>query len=277
MKRKLQVLVVLVMMLFALTGCGATVNVKINTDKTSEMTAKLAFTQTELSNFAKNANLSAFELMAIQMQLKQETIDGVTYYTFSQTEKMSAKDTKDYFARYDSVAAVIANQQNASTDISKEVDAETLNLLKQYGLDKLTINDFAFLDLTVTFPQPVVKATGTISADKKTVTWDGKKCDKEVQYAIFNEAKAKSSKITFAGLKNKKTYKAKKNNVLTIKGDGLITSVKVKKGSKTYKFPQKSFNKGNGYNKLNFTEKGKYTVTVKNYAGKSKTIKFTVK
>lgn len=281
MKRKFSVLLLLTMLFVLLTGCGIDANIKVNPDKTATMTATVTFNDADIDKYAKTLGMTPAILklsMLSSPDVKTSYKDGKAIYSMTETEAISKADFATMFARYDSVAAVFGTDLKA---VESTIDADTKKQLQTMGFKGLSdgnLNDFDYFTISYTFPQTVVESTGAIATDGKTVNFDAKKV-KEIQYVVFNKARAHSASLKFAGLKAKKTYKANKNNVLQIKGSGVITKITVKKGSKTYKFPEKAYtkNKMNGYDKLNFTEKGNYTVKVKNLAGKTKTIKFTVK
>lgn len=229
MKKKLLLsAVLLVIAMLGLSGCGIEEELKVS--KTGKVTggAYVYFTEQEMQDMTDGEGASA----AAEAEGYQgtEKINGVTYYKYYQ--EIGKEDLEGVTATA-SKFEYIVDSGDPTVDISHDMDSSEL-------LSEL----YDFCTLTVTMPKQILATNGTLSKDKKTVTWDLiqlKDGDKLYAYT------SKKDTIQISGVTNK-GYLNKAKTVKIVTADK-VKSITVNGKKQTSK-------------KISLKKQGKYTVKV---------------
>ena len=225
MKKKLSGLLVLVCMMFVLTGCRMYADYVVNGDGTVTVSGKTAYTETEVSmmNEAERAKLT-----------KEVLEDGNTYYV-----DITAPEIKSLESIQDDGVVM--------TDDIFYCRAGSLEEL--FGED---VSEVLYMQLSVTLLSDVVDSNATLSVEGKKATFSYAK-NKEAYWYAYTQ-KGKDTIATdvelpqMTGAKDGKYYKEMPTNikftdntvVKEIKLNGKVvtpvtTTVFKKSGKKTYK------------------------------------------
>ncbi len=262
MKKRIGLLLTAVAVVAMLTGCG--IECRLTVDKSDSISVREDIYLTEDEFNTLYADASKDELKESGYAGKK-TVDGTEYYLFS-----TSADNYDISQMGE--GAVLTSKEfyysveNQQTDNSLDIsDEEAENLA-----DELQ-ESFSFCDFSVTFPYEIASTNGTISKDKKTVTFEGmgKNADDTTIYAYTTKSKKSAgkdandtTKPTVTGVKDGKKYSKAVTIKYSDKESGIkkatLNGKKIKSGTKVSK-------------------KGKYTLKVTDKAGNTKTVKFTIK
>ncbi len=268
MRRKAVMIMLALVMAFALTGCGVVIDMgtKINKKGAGRMTVSAGYTKDFIEGMAE------FSETEISLdELKKFKYKGETYYGDKQTYKFSkpsklediltAKDTMDKASssasdslfRYvhvsgDSFVGYLTTSGAKSATDTKDME-------EQYNQDE-DIDMDVYYDFSITFSQPVKRTNGTLSADKKTVTWDIEQLTSGKKLYAYTTKKRVVAKTN---IKANKTYKK---------------SVTIKKtsGKGTLYLDGKRINSGAKVKKA-----GSHKLVIVHQNGKKNTYKFKVK
>lgn len=259
MKKGMRLLLGAVAAVTLLTGCGIECKFTVDKSDTVSLKEEIYFTKDEFETLY--GDLSTDELKE-NGYVGKKKVDGVQYYLFratmddydvSQFGEGAVLNSKEFYYS-------VADQQ---TDDSVAMsDEDTQNMEEQLQ------ESFSFVDFSVTFPYKVVATNGTLSKDKKTVTFEGmgKNADDVTIYAYTTKSKrsidSDKTKPTVSGVKDGKKYSKAVTITFSDKDSGVK---KATLNGKTFKSGTK------------VSKKGKYTLKVTDYAGNTKTVKFTIK
>ncbi len=257
MKKKLLLLAGMLVLMLAFTSCGMDMKAVINEDLSSTQEATIYYSEDELKEMIEGEDITFEEATA---DLTPVEIDGKMYYGTTETEKLSATDTKEDFVDLTKQHMVIQSWAEPQGEFFDEMDVE-------------------FVNYAITLPAKVVKTNLTVADDGKTVLVT--KDDfykKQTLYAIYNKDAAASKSITYSGVTKGKIYKVKK--YLTITSKNVIKKVAITRNGKTFKDTDYYEKDGklydNVYNKFAFVKDGKYTVKTTLVNGAVKSTNFTV-
>lgn len=268
MKRKAICMLLVLAMVFGLTGCGVAIDMgtRINKNGAGKIKVSAGYSKDFIEGMSQYG-----ESEASLEGMKKFTCRGETYYGDVQTYKFSkpsklediltAKDTmektsssaSDSLFRYvyvsgDSfVGYLTASGAKSATD-SGDMEA-------QYNGDE-NIDMDVYFDFSITFAQPVKSTNGTLSADKKTVTWDVAQLTSGKKLYAYTTKKRVMAKTN---IKANKTYK--KSVVIkktSGKGTLYLDGTRIPSGTKV-------------------TKAGTHKLVVVHQNGKKNTYKFKIK
>lgn len=250
MNKKVFSIILCLMMSICLFGCSMDTSIKVNKDGSASTSIKVSIEKEIMDSM----EMSEDEMVESGYQLVN--VNGVDYYEMTQTQEMTAEELKDEYTnifptycimKSDDISGMSEADGDAGVDLG--MTEEELEEYMQY---------FQF-SVNITFPYKISKTNGTLSADKKTVTWDLEN-DNTTVYAFTTKYKDTTApKVN--GVANGKTY---------------TKAVKVKYSDnsivKSAKLDGKSFKSGK-----KVSAKGEHTVVVTDIFGNKKTVKFTIK
>lgn len=175
-------------LILGLTGCGMKVETKFSKDGSAK-TRSLAFlTDEELEGNADGTATYTMGDVEIKKENLLETrkVNGVTYNVFTNGwEDYNAED-EEQDERYN----VISEKEfyYFPTELQDLEESESAFVK---GMMEAVTSGYEFYDMSITFPYPVVCTNGTLSKDKKTVTFDVLKgsTDPEGMYAYTSKSK----------------------------------------------------------------------------------------
>ena len=189
MKRKFSLLLVFALLVTMLTGCGMKANYEVTNDGKLYGTVKIYMTEEEKAAYDEIAEGDSAE-----GYIGKEVVNGVEYYVYA-TEKELVEKT----------AGMIVTPEKFYVDSSSEVMDDST---EGYSEDI----EFSFVTISVTMPKEIVKTNGTLSADKKTATWDMLSTKDSALYA-YTTANPKTNSIS---LKTGSAKYVKANKAISI-------------------------------------------------------------
>ncbi len=150
--------------------------------------------------------------------------------------------------------------------------------MNQTSVDTTEAGDvgFDFFEITYQFDREIVYTNGTIGTDGRSVVFTEKNMADGKFYAIFSKKVKSAKKISFSGVKNKKTYK--KSKYVWVESKGIITDILVNGKSSVGKvYYERKGQVGILYcDYVELTEDGKYKVTAILASGAKKSITVTI-
>lgn len=188
MKRKLSLLLVFALLVTMLTGCGMKANYEVTNDGKLYGTAKIYMTDEEKAAYDEVA-----EGESAEGYVGKEVVNGVEYHVYA-TEKELVEKT----------AGMIVTPEKFYVDSASEVMDD--------GSEEVDLLEFSFMTLSVTMPKEIVKTNGTLSADKKTATWELLSTKDSAIYA-YTTANPKTNSIS---LKTGSAKYVKANKAISI-------------------------------------------------------------
>ncbi|MGN0367382.1 MAG: hypothetical protein ACI4EK_01270 [Wujia sp.] len=251
MKKKLVLLLGCIFMMFAFTGCGvaADMNAKINSKGAGTFKLTSAYSKDFLEAIDE-ANAEGGSTESVFDELKKVTIDGKTYYGQTVSIRFAkASELENLLTDYRIYnKKVKADDMTLTSNLFDQVYAsgsdfvgypskaafgdmsDTKKYEEQSGEEDLSSVLDTYVGFSVTFDKKIVSTNGTLSKDKKTVTWDDKTLAKGKKIYAYTSAKKVSAKTN---IKNAKTYK--KSVVVKLtggKGSMYLNGVRIWSGKK---------------------------------------------
>lgn len=257
MKKKLLLLSGLLVVMLAFSSCGMDTKMTIKSDLTSTDETSFYYSEEELQEIADEEDVTLEEVVVDLTPLER---DGKMYYGTTETEKLTAAETKENFVDLTKQHIVIQSWAQPQGEALDEMGVE-------------------FINYAITLPYKVVKTNLQLAEDGKTVLVSKADFDKkQTLYAIYNKDAASTKVITYSGVTKGKIYKTKK--YLTITSKNVIKKVAITRNGKTFKDTEIYEKDGkiydNAYNRFAFVKDGKYTVKTTLVNGGVKSTNFTV-
>lgn len=186
-----QVIMALIMMI-SLTGCGYEMNIHITKDNTVKTTINTMFTESEMEQLAGMESEDGEGSDSGYDEYKTKEYRGQTYYYETEEQERSiAEYLEDETASGADISSnhVIIRNASAITEgmTDTEEEGDSLDALSSDGTDISSL--ITFLDVTLSFEDEIVKTNGKLSDDKKSVWFDllGSFKDTQCIYAFTQE------------------------------------------------------------------------------------------
>lgn len=249
MKKRIIALVLCIFTMLSLCGCKMAIDVKMNKDGSAKFTTTMQIEESTITQMG----VSAADMK--EAGYKSVTIDGTKYYQMVESEKMSKSEIKE---EYNEMTAKYCyfGTDDAEKSMTDTTDAAQLGMSEE---ELANLKKSMECTMSVTFPYKVSKTNGTLSKDKKTVTWD---LLSDIEYAYAYTTKYSDEKAPeIKGVKDGSTY---------------TEAVKVKytddSAIKSAKLDGKAIKSGKKVSK-----KGEHTVVVTDVFDNKSTVTFTIK
>lgn len=262
-KKCIALLLALSMILVSLTGCMyGEDTIVLNEDGSGQATSRVVLEKAACDEVLTEMGVTLADIGLDEA--KVETVDGVESYVIEETTEFAdSKELKEELS-ISGFTDIYTSENGLRCVMDTGVDQAQVKEMEDMGFD---LEESFSAKMIVTMPNEILATTGTLSADKKTVTFAfaGKELYKKQDIMVSTAKETK--KPTVSGVTNKKTYNSAKT--IAVKDASGIKSAKYKKGAKgkLYSFSlSKSFNKN-----------GVYTVYVTDYYGNKTTKTFTIK
>lgn len=248
---------VLAISLVALTtSCGYEQYITINTDGTSDVTAKIMLKEEEIQEvdetFKKEYNSSFNEVMAESgfIYSGERVLDGKKYKVYNQTEKQNIEETNKMF--------VLKNDEQAVVDMNS--DSFDFTLMRS-GQNK-DVEQYEHLVYRFEYPNKIVNASIVAEDNTMTIsTMDMLDKDLDRVYVTFKEGVTSRKDLKVDGVKDGGYYNKTKG--LTVTSTGVIEKFRVN-------------NKPQPKNSYKASKDGKYKVEIKLASGVEKKFSFTI-
>lgn len=269
--------VLLIVTLFC--GCTQEVKVKVNKSGSCSTTVFIAIPVDTMEEMLATGEMTEED----QDEMVIKKVDGVDCYVEEETEKFSSTKKANAYMLGDDIGLFDAFKLSTVS-----VTATSMEGLK----DSMAMYEGYVLKLSVTMPYIITKTNGTLSADKKTVTFDLAQVEKMYAYTVksskgnkvyFEKEYLKSNTSAYldwntvkGATKYKVSYKAsgdKKWQSVTTKKTA--TTIDGLKAGKTYSFKVTAVTKKDNYTSMVTKVSTLKTVTAKVKSKTDKSVKLT--
>lgn len=237
MKKKIICLLGTLTAAVVLAGCGVECNYTVDKSGKVSLKENVYFTNEEFDSIYQGADAQTLKESGY---VGAVTVDGTEYQLFTEEEDdYDLSQLEEEFVLTSTEFVYAAAEQNTSSEESAMTDEEAQELAAELS------EAFSFCDISITFPYEIVYTNGTLSKDKKTVTFEG--MGKNATDTAIYAYTSKSDKMISLSDVDDKGYTTKsKIKVVTDKKIKSITVNGKKQTSKT----------------IELKKDGKYTIKV---------------
>lgn len=260
--KKVICIVLMLWMALVFTGCMTGEDqYTMNEDGSGESHSTLVMNKAMVDEALKTYGMTIAD-MGID-SYRTEMIDGVESYVVEENMTFSSPTELQEALEASGAKDVYISKDMLRFAYGAELSAEDLEMINEAGIE---ISDALKVKIVINMPKEIVRTTGRLSEDKKSVTYEIAGNALYDRHLIFASMVTDTQKPTVKGFTTKKTY----DKAITVTTSD-ITGIK----SAQYKK-----NKGK-YNTLaqnkKFTTNGKYTVVVTDYFDNKTTKTFAIK